>query len=144
MIYKRIVNVEDPDISYLTSVLGQPDIARFISIDEVNYWTYVTETENVFYFKAFENDALVAATHCEIINDTLYMDVMVIPDYQRNGIATKILNDIQSGNLPLDYDKIEISIDKSNTASIRLFEKMNFKLVSVEDELLNYEWVKSD
>ncbi len=144
MIYRRIDSQNDPDISYLDEILNLPEISRFINVDKNNYWTYVTNTENVFYFKAFENDALVAATHCEIINDTLYMDVMVIPAYQRNGVATKILNDIQSGNLPLDYDKIEISIDKSNTASIRLFEKMNFKLVSVEDELLNYEWVKSD
>lgn len=144
MIYKRIVNVEDPDIPYLTAVLKQPDIARFISIDEANYWTYIAKTENVFYFKAFESDILVAATHCEIINDTLYMDIMVIPAYQRNGIATKILNDIRTGTLPIDFEKIKIAIDKSNTASIRLFEKMNFKFVSAEDELLNYAWVKSD
>ena len=42
----------------------------------------------------------------------------------------------------LDFDKIEVSIDKSNAASIKLFEKMNFKFVSVENELLNYAWQK--
>ena len=70
------------------------------------------------------------------------MDIMVIPTYQRKGIATTILNDIQSGTLLLDFDKIEVSIDKSNAASIKLFEKMNFKFVSVENELLNYAWQK--
>ena len=143
MIYRRLNSPNDPDIPYLTSALKQPEIARFISIDETNYWTYVTNTENVFYFKVFENDVLVAATHCEISNRTLYMDIMVVPTYQRKGVATTILNDIQSGTLLLDFDKIEVSIDKSNAASIKLFEKMNFKFVSMEDELLNYVYAKN-
>ena len=71
------------------------------------------------------------------------MDIMVIPTYQRKGVATTILNDIQSGTLLLDFDKIEVSIDKSNAASIKLFEKMNFKFVSMEDELLNYVYAKN-
>jgi RimJ/RimL family protein N-acetyltransferase len=142
MIYKRIDNANDPDITYLIEILKLPEISRFLSIDEHNYWTYVTNTENVFYFKVFENDVLVAATHCEISNRTLYMDIMVIPTYQRKGVATTILNDIQSGTLLLDFDVIEVSIEKSNTASIKLFEKMNFKFVSAENELLNYAWQK--
>ena len=142
MIYKRIDNANDPDIPYLIEILKLPEISRFLSIDEHNYWTYVARTENVFYFKVFENDVLVAATHLEISNRTLYMDIMVIPTYQRKGVATTILNDIQSGTLLLDFDKIEVSIDKSNAASIKLFEKMNFKFVSAENELLNYAWQK--
>ena len=142
MIYKRIDNANDPDISYLDKILNLPEISRFINVDKNNYWTYVTNTENVFYFKVSENDVLVAATHLEISNRTLYMDIMVIPNYQRKGVATTILNDIQSGTLLLDFDKIEVSIDKSNAASIKLFEKMNFKFVSAENELLNYAWQK--
>ena len=143
MIYKRIDNANDPDISYLDEILNLPEISRFINVDKNNYWAYVTNTENVFYFKVFENDVLVAATHCEISNRTLSMDIMVIPTYQRKGVATTILNDIQSGTLLLDFDKIEVSIDKSNAASIKLFEKMNFKFVSMEDELLNYVYAKN-
>ena len=71
------------------------------------------------------------------------MDIMVIPTYQNKGIATKIIEDIQSGKLPFAFGKIEVSIDKSNTASIRVFEKMNFKFVSAESELLNYAWEKN-
>ncbi|MBR2613051.1 MAG: GNAT family N-acetyltransferase [Clostridia bacterium] len=142
MIYRRIDSQNDPDISCLDEILNLPEISRFINVDKNNYWTYVTNTENVFYFKVFENDVLVAATHLEILNETMYMDVMVIPMYQRKGIATKIIKDIQSGNIPFDFGKIEVSIDKSNIASIKLFEKMNFKFVSAENELLNYAWQK--
>ncbi len=143
MTYRRIVNTNDPDISYLASILKLPEIARFISIDENNYWNYVTQTENVFYFKVLDNDNLVATTHFEISDKVLYMDIMVIPQYQGKGIATEILIDIQSGKLSLDFDKIEISIDETNVASIALFEKMNFVFVSKQDELLNYVYVKS-
>ena len=106
MIYRRIETVSDTDIPYLTEILNLPEISHFISINENNYWNYVTETENVFYFKVFNNDILVAATHCEISNKTLYMDIMIIPKYQRNGIATRILQDIKSGKLDIDYKKI--------------------------------------
>ena len=140
MTYHRILNTNDSDIPYLSSILQLPDVSKFIRIDESNYWNYVTQTENVFYYKVFLNNELVASTHCEISNKTLYMDIMVIPQHQRKGIATSILSDIMSGKLQLDFDKIEVSIDEQNIASIKLFEKMNFKFVSKEDELLNYTY----
>ena len=140
MTYQRIISTNDPDIPYLASILKLSENAKFISIDESNYWNYVTQTENVFYYKVFLNHELVASTHCEISNKTLYMDIMVIPQHQRKGIATSILSDIMSGKLQLDFDKIEVSIDEQNIASIKLFEKMNFKFVSKEDELLNYTY----
>ena len=140
MTYQRIISTNDSDIPYLSSILQLTDVSKFIRIDESNYWNYVTQTENVFYYKVFLNNELVASTHCEISNKTLYMDIMVIPQHQRKGIATSILSDIMSGKLQLDFDKIEVSIDEQNIASIKLFEKMNFKFVSKEDELLNYTY----
>ena len=142
MTYQRIVSTNDSDIPLLASILKLPEIARFISIDENNYWNYVTSNEHVLYFKIYEAEHLVAAIHCEMWDKTLYMDIMVVPQYQRRGIATKVLRDIQSGELPFDFEKIEVSIDENNAASIKLFEKMNFVCVSKEEELLNYVFEK--
>ena len=138
MTYKRMVSTSDPDIPCLISVLKRPEIARFISIDENNYWYYVTSTANVFFFKVFKENALVGAIHCEISDKDLSMYIVVFPEYHRKGIATNVLRDIQSGNLPLDFERIEVFIDVANIASIALFEKMNFKYVSREDELVRY------
>lgn len=138
MIYERIVSTNDPDISHLTKVLSSPEISRYIKIDKNNYWNYVTTTENVYYFKVFDGDSLIAATHLELLDKTLYMDVMVVPEHQRKGIATKILNDIKSRKLSPDFERIEVSIDETNIASIALFEKSGFEFVSKDDELLNY------
>ena len=138
MKYQRITDINDSDIPYLSSILKSPEISRYISIDESNYWDYVTTTDNVFYFKVYNDKDLVAATHLEISNNILYMDIMVVPKYQNQGIASSILKDILSGILPPEFDYVEVSIDESNIASIRLFERFGFTRVSQEDELINY------
>ena len=141
--YQRIISNEDGDIPYISSVMKLPEISRYISIDEKNYWQYVTSNDNVFYFKVYDNNGhLVAATHCETVKRTLYMYIMVMTAHQRKGIATSVLRDIQCDKLPLEFDQIEVSIDSANTASIKLFEKMNFQYVSKEEELLNYIYKK--
>ncbi len=138
MNYQQMMNENDADILYLVSIFKLPQISCYISIDEQNYWKYVTTSENVYFFKVYENDTLVATTHLEVVDRVLYMDIMVIPEHQGKGIATMVLRDIQAGNLVSGFDKIEVSIDESNVASIRLFEKMGFSYVSKEDELINY------
>lgn len=144
MNYQRMMNKNDKDIPYLTSAFKLPEISRYISIDEQNYWKYVTTSENVHFFKVYEKNVLVATAHLELAEEILYMDVMVIPEYQGKGIATIVLDDIQSGNLISGFDRIEVAIDENNVASIRLFEKMGFDFASKEDELLNYVYeVKS-
>lgn len=143
MKYQRITDTQDKDIPYLTSVFKMPEVSRYISIDEENYWNYVAKEENVYFFKTYNDSGeLVAAIQCEIWDSTLYMAVTVVPEFWRKGIGTEILNDIKTGKTPLCFEKIEVSIDKSNTASIALFEKAGFKKVSKEDELINYIYEK--
>jgi len=63
---------------------------------------------------------------------------VVLPDFQGQGIGTKILSDIQNDIFGLGYKTISVSIDEKNLASIRMFEKAGFVFVSQEDELRNY------
>ena len=95
MTYQQIKRQDDEDIPRILSVYRLPSVSQFISIDETNYWQYVTTTNNVFFYKIFEENCLVATTHCELADHILYMDVVVFPEYQRSGIATKVLIDIQ-------------------------------------------------
>lgn len=143
MTYRLIKRQDDEDIPRILSVYNLPSVSRFISIDEKNYWQYVTTAEGVCFYKIFEDNILVAATHFELADRTLYMDVVVFPEYQRSGIATKILADIQEGKLGFDFDRIRVSIDEKNTASLKLFENAGFVCVAKEEELLEYEYVKN-
>ena len=143
MIYHLIKDLDDADIPLILSVYKQPSISQFISIDEENYWKYITDTDNVYFYKIYKDDILVSTIHLESNNRVLYMSVVVFPEYQKQGIATTILKDIQAGKTGLDFNKIQVSIDEKNTASLKLFESAGFICVNKDEELLEYEYSKS-
>ena len=136
----RVISESDKDIAYIQAIHRIPQISRFIGISD-NYFAYVIENSNVYFYKVFSDDILVGTAHLEICDSTLYMDIVVVPQYQNKGIGTNILRKIQGGSLPITFDRIEVSIDENNTASKRLFEKMGFVFVSKEDELENYLYI---
>ena len=142
MTYCLLKKADDADIPLILSVYKQPLISQFISIDEENYWKYITSTDNVYFYKIYKDDILVSTIHLESDNRVLYMSVVVFPEFQKQGIATTILKDIQTGNLDLGFDKIQVSIDEKNIASIKLFESAEFVCVGKDEELLDYEYSK--
>ena len=142
MTYRLLKKTDDEDIPLILSVYKQPLISQYISIDEENYWKYITDTDNVYFYKIYKDDILVSTIHLELDNCVLYMSVVVFPEHQKQGIATTILKDIQVGKLELDFDKIQVSIDEKNTASINLFESAKFVCVGKDTELLEYEYSK--
>ena len=142
MKYIRLKDIRDRDIPELSSLYRMPEISRFIHIDEAHYWDYVTGSENVFYYKVYRDELLVAAIHCELTDHVLFMDIAVFPEHQRHGIGSRILRDIQDGLVLDGFRRIEVSIEESNEASRRLFEKMGFVLTSTEDELILYTYQK--
>ena len=77
MKYQRMMNENDISIPYLASVFKLLEISSYISIDEQNYWKYVTTSENMYFFKIYKNDVLVGTTHLEVVDRVLYMDIMM-------------------------------------------------------------------
>lgn len=142
MKYCLLNRCSDEWIPRILSAYRHPSVARFIGIDETKYWEYVTETDDVWFFKIFEKDCLIATTHLELSGRILYMAIVVFPEYQRRGTATQILREIQLGKFGIAFDKIQVSIEEENVASIRLFEKAGFARVSKEDNLLEYVYIK--
>ena len=141
MTYRLLKKVDDEDIPIILSVYMQPSVSRFIDIDKENYWKYVTGTDNVYFYKVFQDDVLVATIHLELVDRVLYMSIVVFPKYQKQGIATTIIKDIQTGMFGLAFTSIQVSIDEKNSASIKLFEKSGFECIGKEEELLEYAYV---
>ena len=141
MIYSLLKKSDDEDIPIILAAYNQPSVSQFISIDEDNYWIYVTETDNVFFYKIYVNDVLTATTQIELINRVLYMSIVVFPKYQNQGIGKIILKDIQSGKLKLDFTKIMVSVDEKNIASLKLFEKCGFVCIVKDEELYKYVYI---
>lgn len=52
--YKRMLIEEDIDIPQLRTIYQLPEIARYLSISE-SYFRYVTNTEDVYYYKVYDN-----------------------------------------------------------------------------------------
>ena len=140
MIYRLLRKYDDEDIPTILSAYRQSSISRFISIDEKNYWRYITSTDNVYFYKVYKDNVLVATMHLELADCVLYMSVVVFPEYQRQGYATIMLKDVQSGKFGLAFNKIEVSIDEKNKASLELFESVGFVCTGKDEELFEYEY----
>ena len=132
---------DDADVSKLVEIYQAPEIARYLSISD-NYFHYATNNKNVHFYKVYKNDELIGTTHLEQQENVLFMDVLVFPKFQRAGLSTSIVKDIQDDIFELGYKSIEISIDEENIGSLRLFEKAGFAFVSKEAELLNFVYKK--
>ena len=99
--------------------------------------------ENVFFYKVYKERNLVGTIHLEKNDNIIYMDILIFPEFQKYGLGTKVINDIKNDIFNLSFKKIEVSIEENNIPSLRLFEKVGFKFVSQEDELKNYEYLKT-
>ena len=137
--YERMFFEDDKDIPQLIAIYQLPEIARYLSIGD-NYFRYVTSNKNVYFYKVYEDNRLIGTTHLEKQGAVLFMDILVFPEFQGIRLGTKILEDIQNDILGLNFDRIEISIDEGNTASLRLFENAGFVRMSKDDELINFTY----
>ena len=140
MTYQLLKQPDDEDIPTILAMYHLPAVSRFIHIEEERYWRYVTAASNVCFYKVYNNDAFVATVHLELAGSILYMDVIVLPEYQQQGIATKVLKDIQEHKLVSGFDRIQVSIEEENAASRKLFENAGFVCTGKENELLEYEY----
>ena len=138
MKFSQITSLKDPDISHLLDVHMSPEVSHFIDIDEKKYFKFIVENKNAFYYKIFDKDTLVGSVHCELSGKTMYLSLMIFPEYQNKDYGTKTLEDIISKKFSLDFETIEVAINDDNFPSLHLFEKVGFIRTSVDGGLINY------
>ena len=96
----------------------------------------------------FENYECVAFLICQNVKDYAeIVDMGVIPEFRRNNIATKMIEDFR--NEQTQILKIILEVRESNESAIRFYEKMNFKQISKRkkyyqdgEDALVMEWVR--
>lgn len=133
--YSRLMH-DSPEIPHILALHRLPEISRFISIDEQNYFNYVTQTENVSYFLVYENDLLIGTIHVELNDSICEISLLVSPVYQRKGYGLQVLTDLLNGRIIGGFTAARAWIEEENIPSLRLFEKAGFSVVSREDELV--------
>ena len=140
MTYTLLNSLKDPDIPRLLEIHSLPEIQCFIDINIKKYFKYVVKSENVFYYKIYDEDILVGSVHCELDSRTMYLSLLIFPEYHNKGYGTKALEDIINKKIPLDFKTIEVSINNDNFPSLHLFEKVGFIRTSVDGGLINYKY----
>ena len=138
MTYTLLNSLKDPDIPRLLEIHSLPEIQCFIDINIKKYFKYVTKSNNVFYYKIYDEDILVGSVHCELDGRTMYLSLLIFPEYHNKGYGTKVLEDIINKKIPLDFKTIEVSINNDNFPSLHLFEKVGFIRTSVDGGLIKY------
>jgi len=132
--YLHRLTSDDADIPELRRML---DETEYLSPSE-EYFNYVTSAENVSFFKITDKSGVVGGVQCEIHGTTLYIAVVIDKSHRRNGYAENALRSIFEQFCD-KADRIEVSIDRKNEASLRLFGKLGFREIGAEGELIIME-----
>lgn len=139
--YKMLLSTNDSDIIALESAYRTTDTARFLSISD-GYFDYVTSTDNVHFYKVYMSDVLVGTLHLETEGEVLFMSILVFSEYRGKGIGKEALRNVQIDSFRLGFERIEVSVDEKNTASLQLFEGAGLLRISKEDELISLVYRK--
>lgn len=81
MTYTLLNSLKDPDIPRLLEIHSLPEIQCFIDINIKKYFKYVVKSENVFYYKIYDEGILVGSVHCELVGKTMYLSLLIFPEY---------------------------------------------------------------
>ncbi len=134
-------SVEDRELEIIKENYAQPSVERFVDINKDKFWTYVTESKNVYFYKVYNDDILVGTVQCEVYDGILYLALVVFSEYQNKGIGTDMIKFIIDGKTGLEFKEIQVSIDEKNTASMRLFKNAGFKRTGQEEELVDFQYI---
>lgn len=136
LIFRRLTSAGDPDVPEIRDMLTGE---RFISIDSDSYFTYVTGTAGVYFYKIYSCGRLCAVLHAESSGKSLSVMIAVMPDLRRRGIGRAAVNEMCRRLGEYGCTGAEAYIEPENTASAGLFRSCGFRHESDEDGL--QRWV---
>lgn len=140
--YELLNNKQDVDLEELKLVHQLESIKKYISIGD-NFFDYVITNKNTFLYKVKLENELIGELYLEKDDLTLYLSILVKPEKQHLGIASKVLFDVINNKFNIDFNKILVSIDKDNVNSINLFKKMKFvQEKEIDDDLIEFVYYK--
>ena len=137
--FTMLESTGDKELEIIKENYDKPSVERFVEINKEKFWTYVTETENVYFYKIYKDAILVGTAQCELYDGILYLALVVFPEYQNKGIGSDIVKYIIDGRTGLYFNKIQVSIDRKNTASMRIFQKAGFSRIGNDGGLIEFQ-----
>lgn len=91
------------------------------------------KSEHTYYFGAYnKKDELIGYIGMWNVGDTSEItNIAVHPDYRRKGIATKLVNELETLCLDIDILYINLEVRESNCKAISLYNKLGFEKVGL-------------
>lgn len=130
------LEAHDPDLPGAEALHREPSVARYIHLSEA-YFSYVTETPEVVYYKIMAGQRLLGGIQAELEGDTLSLLVCVGEAYRRRGVAFSALRALLE-SLPETVQRAEAAVEAENLPSLRLFEKLGFRRCGWAEGTLTY------
>jgi len=131
------VNLNQDNHKLIYLINQDESINKFIHLSD-NYTNYVLNSENVIYKFLFYKNRIVGSLHIETYETTASFSIGILSKYQRQGFATKVIEDLKRNYFHVDVKSYVVYIEKSNIASINLFTKSRFLLEGDQEDSLRF------
>jgi putative acetyltransferase len=123
-------------VKYLDAELAELDG------DEHAFYAQLNKTGNIKHaIVAYENDKPIGCGAIREYSPTI-MEVKrmyTLPESRGNGIATKILNELEKWAAEISYQKCILETGKRQPDAIRLYEKNGYRRISSYGKYINME-----
>lgn len=145
----QYIDLNTDNKTYIDVLKSDQSINQYIHVDDIKlYVDYLLKTPNVKYKFVFNNGVLVGALHIETTEKVGTFSIEILSKFQRQGVGYQILTDLKQNRFKLDINTYIVYIESYNVNSIKLFEKSEFKLDGIQDNLHKYvyimRWLISD
>jgi ribosomal protein S18 acetylase RimI-like enzyme len=146
--YPRPASIEDSKILFMwvnlpENILIKKDVSEPISWEEHSEWMNVRlrDKDTLIWILEKESKA-IGQMRVEKKDEEFHIDVYVVPEYRRTGIARKALSFlINESGKKWPGEKLFASIRMNNLASKKTFISVGFEYINTDNEFDNFQYV---
>lgn len=114
------ITLKDENIFYELGILVNPNFKKLFNLEDI------LSSSNDYLIGYYDKEKLTAFLHFtksfEVID---IVNIVVAPVYRRQGISTKLINEILT--MFDDIKEIMLEVNEKNIPAINLYQKNNFK-----------------
>ena len=126
------VGIRPAIISDLPQIM---EVERLAFGGQWDYFQFKASLDDIFLLAVDASGGAIVgflvACCCKVARRGIILRVGVHPDYQGQGIATKLLQESFSALRKKDLDEVELDVDIVKDGAMRLYEKMGFQVVAL-------------
>ena len=138
----QYIDLNADNKTYIDVLKSDQSINKYIHVDDIKlYVDYLLKTPNVKYKFIFHNGVLVGALHIETAKKVGTFSIEILSKFQKRGVGYQILTDLIQNKFKLDINAYIVYIESYNVNSIKLFEKSEFVLDCIQDNLHKYVYI---